>query len=139
MIRSLSPAISKDSASSTLQLGIEHITSVPYHPQSNSRAERFVGLLKEGLQKLENTGNPDEILRKFLMCYRYTPSRALGNKSPFQLMTGREMKIRLDLIKPSPESPTDRNSGMEARFNAHHGAKWKEFPSRRYYPLQVLS
>ncbi|XP_011859794.1 PREDICTED: uncharacterized protein K02A2.6-like [Vollenhovia emeryi] len=103
--------------------GIKHITSAPYHPQSNGRAERFVGLLKEGLQKLRSTGNPDEALRKFLMCYRYTPSYELGGKSPFQLMTGREMKTRLDLVKPPSEPPATRKGEMEARFNAHHGAK----------------
>lgn len=108
--------------------GIDHITSAPYHPQSNGRAERFVGLLKTSLKKLEGEGNADQILRKFLMCYRFTPSFALGSKSPFELMTGgRKMKTKLDLLKPQAESASGRNEEMEAQYNSKHGAKWKSF------------
>lgn len=44
----------------------------PYQPQSNGQAEKFVDTLKTGLKKLEGEGNADQILRKSLMCYRYT-------------------------------------------------------------------
>lgn len=107
--------------------GVEHLTSAPYHPQSNGQAERFVALLKEGLKKLEGEGNVDAVLRKFLACYRFTPSYALGMKSPFKLMTGRDMKTKLDLLKPRVIEPVKRSEKMEQQFNAHHGARWKEF------------
>lgn len=107
--------------------GVEHIRTAPYHPQSNGLAERMVGIFKTGLKKLEEEGNIDHILRKFLMCYRYTPSHALGGKSPFQIMTGRVMKTQLDLLKPPTEQEFVRNDLMEQQFNVHHGAKWKEF------------
>lgn len=107
--------------------GVEHITSAPYHPQSNGRAERFVDLLKTGLKKLEGEGNADHALRKFLFCYRYTPSHSLGDKSPFEIMTGRTMKSKLDLMRPVERNPQTRNLAMEDQFNRHHGAKWKEF------------
>lgn len=108
--------------------GIAHIKTAPYHPQSNGRAERFVELLKTGLKKLSGEGkNVEQDLRKFLLCYRFTPSYALGEKSPFQVMTGRVMKTKLDLLHPNKQRSADRNHAMEQQFNNHHGAKWKDF------------
>ena len=107
--------------------GIAHIRTAPFHPQSNGRAERFVDVLTTGMKKLEKSGDIDHILRKFLMCYRSTPSYALGEKSPSQLINNRVMKTKLDLLKPSFEHRVVRNETMEAQFNVRHGAKWKEF------------
>lgn len=108
--------------------GIEHIRTAPYHPQSNGRAERFVDLLKTGLKKLSGAnGNVDHALRKFLLCYRYTPSYALGGKSPFQVMTTRTMKTKLDLLQAPAHNTNVRNRVAERQFDNHHGAKWKDF------------
>lgn len=111
------------------QKGIEHVRTAPYHPQSNGQVKRFVALLKTGLKKLEGEGGIDRILRKFLFCYRYTPSAALEGKSPFQVMTGRIMKTKLDLLKPDDKQRGERNNKMEQQFDKHHGAVWKEFDS----------
>ena len=119
--------VSKEFESFCSANGIEHIRTAPYHPQSNGQAERFVRSLKIGLSKLEGEGNTDQVLRKFLLCYRFTPSFNLGMKSPFQLMTGRVMKTKLDLLKPKQERSGERDAIMEQQFNTHHGAKWKEF------------
>lgn len=108
-------------------IGVKHITSAPYHPQSNGQAERFVKQLKMGLRKLDGEGNIDRILQKFLMSYRSTPSFSLNMKSPAQVMFGRDMKTKLDLLKPSDTFKDDRNTKMEAQFDHKHGAKWKEF------------
>lgn len=105
--------------------GIKHLSTAFYSPQSNGQAERFVDLLKLGLQKAE--GNLDQKLREFLLTYRYTPSYNLGRKSPFQLMTGRQMRTKLDLLKPGIATDWKKDEKMEERFNSHHGAKWKEF------------
>lgn len=76
------------------------------------------------------------------MCYRYTPSYNYGMKSPFQLMTGRKMKTKLDLLFPkNPQhqqaESESRNEKMENQFNRHHGTKWKEFKvnDNVYYQL----
>lgn len=106
--------------------GITLINSPPYNPQSNGQAERFVDLLKTGLEKA--TGNVDAKLREFLTCYRRTPSYNLGMKSPSELLNNRQMKSRLDRLGKREEFPTsDENNKMAQQYNRHHGAKWKEF------------
>lgn len=107
--------------------GIEHITIAPYHPQSNGQAERFVQTLKQGLKKLAREGNANEVLRKFLAYYRFTPSYNLGMKSPHELMTGRQAKLKLDLLKPPVKEARERNEKMENQFNKHHKAVPKDF------------
>ncbi|XP_011684290.1 PREDICTED: uncharacterized protein K02A2.6-like [Wasmannia auropunctata] len=115
--------------------GIEHITSAPYHPQSNGKAEKFVDLLKTGLAKAG--GNAEEKLREFLLTYRFTSSYNLGNKSPSELMNGRIMKTRIDLMKPPREVSALRNTSMEQQFNKAHGARRKQFDigSKVFYQL----
>lgn len=105
--------------------GIKHLTTAYYSPQSNGQAERFVDLLKKGLQKAE--GNLDQKLREFLLTYRYTPSYNLGMKSPFELMSGRKMRTKLDLLKPNAQASSLIKSKMKTQFDDHHGTKWKEF------------
>lgn len=117
--------------------GIKHLTSSPYHPQSNGQAERFVNLLKTGLKKA--SGNVDQKLREFLFCYRFTPSYNLGMKSPSELLNNRKMKTKLDLLKPA--STTSVDTKMQEIYDSHHGAKWKEFNAgdRVYYQLHSSS
>lgn len=119
---------------------IEHILTAPYHPQSNGRAERYVDILKTNLRRMDGEGNTDEKLRCFLMNYRKTPTAALGGKSPFELMTGRKMPSRLDILA-APAAKThqesERASKMAHQFNKHHGAVQREFKANEpiYYKL----
>ncbi|XP_011860102.1 PREDICTED: uncharacterized protein K02A2.6-like [Vollenhovia emeryi] len=78
--------------------GIQHLTSSPYHPQSEGQGEKFVGLFKTGYKKA--TGNVDQKIREFLYSYRFTPSYNLGNKSPAELLNSHRIKTTLDLLKP---------------------------------------
>ncbi|XP_018396948.1 PREDICTED: uncharacterized protein K02A2.6-like [Cyphomyrmex costatus] len=107
------------------QSGVEHILTAPYHPQSNGRAERFVDILKTGLEKA--TRNADQKLREFLTTYRFTPSYKLGNKSPSELLNGRTMKTRLDLLHPQEQPSSQRDTILARQFDRAHGARWKEF------------
>uniref|UniRef100_A0A7I4Y6B5 RNA-directed DNA polymerase n=1 Tax=Haemonchus contortus TaxID=6289 RepID=A0A7I4Y6B5_HAECO len=79
--------------------GIRHIKSPPFHPQSNGQAERFVDTFKRNLQK-----------------------------SPAELFLGRQIRTRLNLLKPCAITNSNkRDQKMEAQYNRHHGAKDKQF------------
>lgn len=84
------------------------------HNQTAKRSD----ILKTGLKKLEGEGNIDFILQKFLKSYRYAPSYALGENSPFQLMAGRSMMTKLNLLKPAEENVDIRNENMKKQLNA---------------------
>lgn len=103
--------------------GIVHITSAPYHPQSNGRAEKFVDTLKRGLKKMEGEGDTDQKLNTFLASYRGTPCSARSGKSPFELMTGRKMPSSFDLLQKDMKSTQNADKQMMDQFNRHHGAK----------------
>ena len=57
--------------------GVRHIRTAPYHPASNSLAERAVQTLKEGLKKL-SSGDLETRLFRFLFQYRITPHTTTG-------------------------------------------------------------
>lgn len=110
--------------------GLTHITSAPYSPQSNGRAEKFVDTLKRGLDKLGRIGGVEKRLSTLLYNYRRTPSTALGGKTPFELMTGRQMPSRLDVLKKRSTSHQGLSANQEAmarQFDRHHGARGRSF------------
>lgn len=80
--------------------GIIHKLSAPYHPATNGLAERYVQTFKNALRTM--CGKEREInknLAQFLLHYRKTPHSVTG-VSPSSLMFGREIRSRLDLLKP---------------------------------------
>ena len=78
--------------------GIKHITSAPYHPATNGLAERAVQTMKQGIRQMLN-GSIEEKLAKFLFKYRITPHSTTG-VSPSELLMGRRIRSRLDLLLP---------------------------------------
>ncbi|XP_041785511.1 uncharacterized protein K02A2.6-like [Anopheles merus] len=80
--------------------GIEHITTAPFHPQSNGQAERFVDTLKRALRKIQSDETSlDEALELFLMTYRSTPNTQLSQqKSPAEEMFGRTGAVAAPII-----------------------------------------
>jgi hypothetical protein len=111
--------------------GIQHLTTAPFHPQSNGQAERFVDTFKRAVKKINRGGPLEETMNEFLSCYRSTPCpSAPDGKSPAEIMFGRKMKITLDFLKPSADSrssPTDRMLKQNCQFNAKHGAISRSF------------
>ncbi|CAH8588966.1 unnamed protein product [Schistosoma rodhaini] len=81
--------------------GIRHLQSPPYHPQSNGQAERFVDTIKRALLKGGREGNPEQVVRRFLMTYRVTPNPVVPEgKSPAVCMFGRKIRTIFDKILP---------------------------------------
>lgn len=78
--------------------GIKHILSAPFHPATNGLAERAVQIVKKGLKK-EKGGSMTSRIAKVLMAYRTTPQSTTG-VSPSELLQGRRIRTRLDLLKP---------------------------------------
>ena len=95
--------------------GIRHVRSAPYHPASNGLAERYVQTFKTSLKK---SGEVDvqQQLSQFLFCYRTTPHSTTG-VPPAQLLMGRRLQTRLDLMRPSVASRVTR---AQARQKAGH-------------------
>lgn len=80
--------------------GIVHKLSAPYHPATNGLAERYVQTFKQSLRALKgNESDRDKQLSNFLLNYRRTPHSVTG-LSPSFLMFNREIRTRLDLLKP---------------------------------------
>ena len=79
------------------QNGIKHILTSPYHPSSNGLAERAVQTFKSAVVRME--GPMDVRLSRFLFRYRVTPQSTTG-LSPSQLLMGRRLRTRFDLLHP---------------------------------------
>ena len=84
--------------------GISHKCSTLYHPSTNGEAERFVQSFKTGMK----TATDVQItLCNFLMHYRSSPHAVTG-KTPGEMLFGRNIRTRLDLLHPTPEERTDK-------------------------------
>ena len=86
--------------------GIVHTKVAPYHPSSNGLAERAVRVFKQGLRKQAGGSISDQLSRMLLQyritphsTYRITPHSTTG-LSPAELLMGRKLHSRLDLLKP---------------------------------------
>ncbi|XP_062713327.1 uncharacterized protein K02A2.6-like [Aedes albopictus] len=102
--------------------GIDHVTTAPFHPQSNGQAERFVNTFKRALKNIqEGKVGVGEALDDFLLTYRTTTNRQVDEgKSPSEAMFGRRIKTSLDLLRPPPERPpSDEKEGNRRSFSAH--------------------
>ncbi|XP_062541115.1 uncharacterized protein K02A2.6-like [Armigeres subalbatus] len=113
------------------RLGIRHVRTAPFHPQSNGLAERFVDTLKRTLRKIRSGGETlEEALQTFLQVYRSTPNTGLGEKSPAEVMFGRRIRTVSSMILPPNHSTTDLQSQLKRqneRFNKKHGAVARQF------------
>jgi hypothetical protein len=91
--------------------GISHLTSPPYHPASNGQAEIYVKVVKKGIKSsvlnAKNIRDSKLNLLKYMFDYRNSV-HSMTNTSPAQLVFGRKLRSRLDLMHPSgaPHSPT---------------------------------
>ena len=97
---------------------MRHIRSPPYHPASNGLAERAVQTFKEGLKRFK-TGTLSARLSRFLLWYRITPHSTTGS-SPSELMWGRRLRSKLDLLLPDGERRSQEAQDRQKRAHDSH-------------------
>jgi len=89
--------------------GIVHKMGAPYHPATNGQAERYVQTFKQKLKALKCSKSELHLsLCNILITYRKMIHPSTG-KTPSQLIYGRQIRSRIDLMLPSNE--------------VHHGGK----------------
>lgn len=93
-----------------LRNNITHLTSPTYNPASNGQAESYVKIIKKAIKSILLTGvNTRDInikLLEFLLCYRNSV-HSTTNRSPAEVLFGRKLRCRLDLLKPTISAPSD--------------------------------
>ena len=100
--------------------GIKLLHSSPYHPASNGLAENVVKSFKTWIKKFAS-GSVDEKIQRFLF-YQHSTPHASTSISPAELLMGRKLRSRLDLIVPSERvrewrrNNGHRNGAMIRRF-----------------------
>ena len=83
-----------------MQNGIRHSRVAPYHPSSNGAAEKAVQIVKNSLKaSIQDGQSLVTRLARFLLTYRTTPQVSTG-RSPAELLYGRTLRTRLDLLRP---------------------------------------
>ncbi|XP_061722555.1 uncharacterized protein K02A2.6-like isoform X1 [Cydia pomonella] len=89
---------------------VRHIYSAPYHAASNGAAEAAVKLIKKVIKKAKHEGvNIDKAILNFLLHYHNTPHCTTG-ETPARLLQGRDLRIRLDAIKPDRSAKSSTNN-----------------------------
>ena len=80
--------------------GVSHVLSPPYHPPSNGGTENAVKTFKNKLKTILRDGeNFLQALDRFLIGYRNSV-HSTTKETPAKLMFGRNLKTRLDLLRP---------------------------------------
>lgn len=120
---------------------INHITSPPYHAQSNGAAENSVKTVKNALKKsLHNTSLSylNLTLNNFLFDYRNTTHASTG-ASPAQLMFGRNLRNRFSQVLPDSRLNDfiPCKSNVEKSINKANARQKKNFRGNRNVQFAV--
>ena len=118
------------------RLGINHLRTTSYHPQTNGLIERFHRTFKSSLRILSKNSTWTKALPFVLLGWRNTPSKTTS-ASPAQLLFGTSITMPNELIELS-SSPTlfeldqARNHFLELDSNPEFSAShaYKPFVSR---------
>ena len=117
--------------------GIKHFKSAPHHPATNGLAERFVQTFKKSIKAMDKDDIPlQHKVDNFLFVYRNSV-HATTNQTPAMLFHGRNLRSRIDLLKPnlrevqnkqfrqmSNKAVRDFELGQEVLARDYKGEKW---------------
>ena len=114
--------------------GVKHVTSAPYHPQSNGQVERLVHRFKQSYEEI--SGSCEQKVDQFLMKYRTTMHSTTG-KTQSDLLYGRNMRTRLDPLKPLASHMTQESAA--SRFRSGSLVWFQDYkPSRRRWLPRLI-
>ena len=98
--------------------GLRHITTAVYKPSTNGLAERMVQTFKRCLKKSSTSSDIQLEIDRFVFNYRLTPHSTTG-VSPAELMFGRRLRSRLDLLWPSESISAKVHERQQAQRRSH--------------------
>ena len=104
---------------------IKYVTGAPHHSSTNDQAERLVQSFKEGIKADKSGRIFQHKLHRLLLTYRSAP-HATTALSPAQLLLGRNVRTRLDLIKP------DDTRGVDKKLLQSNNSTLKFFVNDQY-------
>lgn len=100
--------------------GILHLKSAAYHAATNGQAERLVQSFKNSMRAMKSEpGDIGKKIANFLLSYRNTV-HSTTNETPAKLFLGRNLRTRLDLLKPDVKR-TVTDSQMKVTFSDKKG------------------
>ncbi|MGH0157174.1 UNVERIFIED_CONTAM: hypothetical protein FKN15_033151 [Acipenser sinensis] len=110
--------------------GIRHITSAPYHPATNGLAERFVQTLKQAFRAMSaEAGSLQHKLANFLLAYR-NAAHLTTNQTPAMMFMGRNLRSRLDLLKPNIRRLVQDRQVMQGRSRHNNSTRQLQIGQR---------
>lgn len=121
--------------------------SAPYHPSSNGAAENAVKLCKSVIKKaIKENVDVEVALHRYLLLYRNTEHAATGD-SPARLLQGRNLRTRLDALKPdrdwkmlkSQQDKAEKNEGSHRKLQVGDPVYLKDFSGKRNWTPGMIS
>ena len=113
--------------------GVRHVTSAVYKPATNGLAERMVQTFKRALSVSKD---PVQLtIDRFLFNYRCTPHSTTG-VSPAELMYGRKLRSRLDLLWPM-DSVGAKVSHQQEKQKQNHSSHPRKVEFAPFAPVIV--
>lgn len=103
--------------------GILHVRTATAKPSSNGLVERFNATFKTSIRAMQSETNDLNVkMNNFLLTYRNSV-HSTTNETPAKMFLGRDLRNRLDLIKPDVKQ---RVTNQQTKMSVSSGNKFRE-------------